>query len=133
MKDVNKIILIGRLGADPVHRETKAGMPVIHFSVATSRRIPVRSGAEGELLREETQWHRIVAWGKQGVACAQFLKKGAPVYVEGMVRTSKYKDKDGESRYSFEVHADTVSFLGQAAGTRLTAAESDLRPSPQPG
>jgi single-strand DNA-binding protein len=118
MKDVNKIILIGRLGADPVQRETKSGVPVVHFPIATSRR--VREEGEAEGFNEETEWHRVVAWGKQAETCAQYLKKGEAVFIEGMMRSRKYDGKDGHSRIAFEVHADNVSFLG---GRRSPAPE----------
>ncbi len=126
MKDVNKIILIGRLGADPVQRETKAGLPVVQFPLATTRRTrdgtPDENGEEG--LNEETQWHRVVAWGKQGENCAQYLKKGAPVFIEGMVRSRKFDAKDGTSRLSFEVHADYVNFLGWPSRGRSEDGQS---------
>lgn len=112
MKDVNKIILIGRLGADPVLRETKTGAVVVHFPVATSRRVKSTEPNEDETKVEETQWHRIVAWGRQGETCAQYLRKGQKVYVEGSILSRKYEGKDGNERMSFEVIADTVSFLG---------------------
>lgn len=119
MKDVNKIILIGRLGADPILRETKTGAVVVHFPVATARRVkptePLTDETETkkeETRLEETQWHRIVAWGRQGEVCAQYLKKGQKVYVEGSVLSRKYEAKDGSEKMSFEVVAETVSFLG---------------------
>lgn len=113
MKDVNKIILIGRLGADPILRETKTGAVVVHFPVATSRWVKPTEPTEGEpKAAEETQWHRIVAWGRQGEVCAQYLKKGQKVYVEGSVLSRKYEGKDGTERMSFEVIAENVSFLG---------------------
>lgn len=121
MKDVNKIILIGRLGADPVHRETKSGTSVVQFSLATSRRYREQSEGGEETQTEETQWHKIVAWGKQGEACAQYLRKGQPVYVEGMVKSRKYEARDGSSRLSFEVHADSISFLGGGGGSAREA------------
>lgn len=125
MKDVNKIILLGRLGADPIQRETKSGTVVVHFPVATSRRLREDGESEGESFTEETQWHRIVAWGKRGEHCALYLRKGNRVYVEGSVRTRKYDTKDGEARIAFEIHADEVSFLGGASGgeRREQAAE----------
>ncbi len=117
MKDVNKIILVGRLGADPVARETKNGIPVIHFPVATSRRLKGEVTEEGGAIGaavEETQWHRVIAWGKQGEICSQYLRKGQSVYVEGSVRTRKFEAKDGAERIAFEVHAESVSFLGRS-------------------
>lgn len=122
MKDINKVILVGRIGADPVQRETKNGTAVVHFPLATTRRI--QQGPEnGESLTEETQWHRIVAWGKQGENCAQFLKKGASVYVEGSIRSHKYDGKDGAQRIAFEVHAENVSFLSNSRSKTAETGE----------
>jgi single-strand DNA-binding protein len=118
MMDVNKVILVGRLGAEPVQRETKAGNPVTSFSLATSRRVRVEGDAEGQPTGEETVWHRVVVWGRQGETCAQYLHKGHAVYVEGAVRSRKYDAKDGTQRTTFEVHADVVSFLGGAGARR---------------
>lgn len=114
MRDVNKIILLGRLGADPVQRATKTGLPVVHFPLATSRKVHTENDLEGRPTGEETQWHRVVVWGKQGETCAQFLRKGQPVYVEGNFRSRKFDGKDGAERMSFEVHAENVVFLGGA-------------------
>lgn len=115
MKDVNKVILVGRLGADPIQRSTQAGRSVVNFSVATSRK--TKEAAEGQNEARETQWHRVVAWGKEGEACAQYLRKGAPVFVEGMLRSHEYEAANGK-RTSYEIHAERVSFLpfrGRAA------------------
>ena len=124
MKDVNKIILIGRLGADPILRETKTGAVVVHFPVATSRRVKSTEPSESEPKTEETQWHRIVAWGRQGETCAQYLKKGQKVYVEGSILSRKYEAKDGTEKMSFEVIAETVSFLGGGKAASDTATSS---------
>lgn len=112
MKDVNRVILLGRLGGNPTHRQTKTGLSVAQFSMATSRRL-YREDSSGTTSdpQQETQWHRVVVWGKQGENCAQFLKKGNPVYVEGYLRSRNYEDKTGAQRTSFEVHAENVSFL----------------------
>ncbi|OFZ55878.1 MAG: hypothetical protein A2428_06470 [Bdellovibrionales bacterium RIFOXYC1_FULL_54_43] len=115
MQDVNKIILVGRLGANPILRETKAGTSVVHFPLATSRRLRDDGEERDEPSHSEvTQWHRVVVWGKLGEFCSQYLKKGHPVYVEGSFRSHKYDTKEGESRVAFEVHAEKVSFLGSA-------------------
>lgn len=134
MRDVNKVILIGRLGADPIQRLTQSGMPVVSFSVATARSLgkgskqlefsvtddserdvedqeSSKSPVEVSEPKKETQWHRCVAWGKQGVTCAQYLKKGSRVYVEGSVRSRKFTTEQGDMRYVTEVHANEVSFL----------------------
>lgn len=114
MKDVNKIILIGRLGADPVRRETKKGIAVVNFPLATTRRVRRDADDENGSVEEETQWHRIVVWNRQAEVCAQYLKKGDPVYVEGEVRSHRYQDKEGVNRTSFEVHSERVGFLGKS-------------------
>jgi single-strand DNA-binding protein len=118
MKDVNKVILVGRLGADPVSRETKSGLAVASFTVATSR----KGKEEGEI---QTQWHKVVAWGKQAEACSAYLKKGHSVFVEGTMRTHKYEGKDGNSRTAFEVHVDDISFLTRGGGRRQEAVAED--------
>ena len=148
MKDVNKVILVGRLGADPIQRHTKSGFPVAHFAVATSRRIykdntsasPPNENSESSANTvtsaksesspahspahvEETQWHQIVAWGKQGEACTQYLKKGHSVYVEGMIKSRNWESKDGSQRTSFEIHSENISFLGWPKGEATSEAE----------
>jgi single-strand DNA-binding protein len=134
MKDVNKVILVGRLGKDPVQTATKKGTTVVHFPLATSRRVSSEQEGEGGLEpgarppgtypKEETQWHRVVAWGKQGELCAQFLKKGQPVYVEGSYRSRKYQTQDGQERYMHEVHAESVVFLSQRRRAPEASEES---------
>jgi single-strand DNA-binding protein len=148
MKDVNKIILVGRVGAEPVRRETRSGLAVTHFPVATSRRLrgPAEDGAGGAAEAggspvEETEWHRIVVWGREAELCSRHLRKGQTVFVEGMVRTRRFDAKDGTSRIAFEVHADQVSFIGAPRGLRLAghpggeieadaAEDVDSAPSP---
>ncbi len=127
MKDFNKIILLGRLGADPIVRETKTGQSVTHFPLATSRRVASQADASGETAErvEETQWHRVVVWGKQGQACAQYLKKGQSVLVEGSMRSHKYEGKDGKERISLEVYAENVSFLPSGRKRESQASHAD--------
>jgi len=108
-RDVNKVILMGRLGADPVQRATKNGTTVVHFPLATSRR--TQAEEEGGEPKSETVWHRVIVWGKQGEHCAQYLKKGQSAYVEGSFRSRKFDGKDGAERFSYEVHAQEVNFL----------------------
>jgi single-stranded DNA-binding protein len=159
MKDMNKVILVGRLGADPVQRTTKRGVTVVNFPMATSRRVAAavkeiaesdkaedsdlspddapdenrsmgesqesdanrddEAGVEGAasvaITVEETQWHRIVVWGRQAESCSRYLKKGEKVLVEGSVRSRKYTAKDGSDRYAFEIQAENVHFLGGGA------------------
>ncbi|PRQ02372.1 Single-stranded DNA-binding protein [Enhygromyxa salina] len=109
MSGVNKVILIGNLGRDPELRYTQSGSPVANLSVATTRKW--RNKQTNELV-EETEWHRISVFGQQAEHCNNYLSKGRQVYVEGRLRTRSYDDKDGIKRYSTEVVADTVQFLG---------------------
>ncbi len=114
MRDLNQVNLMGRLGAGPVLRQTKTGSSVANFSLATSRRFPrriVEGGQEPEFV-EETEWHKIVVWGKQAELCCQYLKKGDPVYLAGSIRSHSYVDQSGSARTAYEVHADEVHFLG---------------------
>lgn len=131
MKDLNKVLLIGRLGNDPIRRETKTGRPVANFSLATSRLVsdgePVEEGEEPG-KREETDWHSVVVWGRQAEVCYQFLRKGRMVYVEGALRRRSYTNKDGQQRISYEVHADSVGFLNGFGGSSLNR-ESDAETS----
>jgi single-strand DNA-binding protein len=106
---VNKVILIGNLGKDPELRYTQGGGPVANLSVATTRKW--RNKQSNELV-EETEWHRVSVFGQQAEHCNNYLSKGRMVYVEGRLRTRSYDDKDGVKRYSTEVIADTVQFLG---------------------
>jgi single-strand DNA-binding protein len=109
MSGVNKVILIGNLGRDPELRYTQSGTPVASLSVATTRKW--RNKQTNELV-EETEWHRVSVFGQQAEHCNNYLSKGRQVYVEGRLRTRSYEDKDGIKRYSTEIVADTVQFLG---------------------
>lgn len=106
MAGVNKAIIIGNLGRDPEMRHTQGGTAVATLNVATTRKY-----MRGQESVEETEWHRITVWGKQAESCNQYLRKGRQVYIEGRLRTSSY-EKDGIKRYSTEIVADTVQFLG---------------------
>jgi single-strand DNA-binding protein len=106
---VNKVILIGNLGRDPELRYTQGGGPVASLSVATTRKW--RNKQSNELV-EETEWHRVSVFGPQAEHCNSYLSKGRMVYVEGRLRTRSYDDKDGVKKYSTEIIADTVQFLG---------------------
>ena len=121
---MNKIILVGRVGSEPVRRETKNGTSVTNFSVATSRRMATEELDENGRPKEETQWHQIVAWGKQGDSCASYLHKGSAVLIEGSLKSRKYEGKDGSKKMSFEIHAETVNFLGQKRNETTEALAS---------
>lgn len=105
---VNKVIIVGNLGKDPEVRFTPGGKALARFPVATSERWTDQDGNR----QERTEWHNVVVWGKQAETCGQYLAKGRQVYVEGSLRTRQYDDKDGNRRYTTEVVARDVRFLG---------------------
>ncbi len=109
MASVNKIILVGNLGADPETRYLPSGDAVCNIRIATTDR--VRDKASGD-YKENTEWHRIVFFGKLAEIAGQYLKKGRQVYVEGRIRTSKWQDKEGNERYTTEIVANEMTMLG---------------------
>ncbi|MBI5583736.1 MAG: single-stranded DNA-binding protein [Deltaproteobacteria bacterium] len=109
MASVNKVILIGNLGADPELRYTAGGMAVAKFSLATKE-----SWTKDGNKEERTEWHRIVAWGKLGEICGEYLAKGKPVYIEGRIQTRAWEDKEGNKRYTTEIVAQNMQMLGSA-------------------
>jgi len=114
MAGVNKAILIGNLGRDPELRYTQNGQAVVNFTLATTENWSDRSTGEKQ---ERTEWHRIVAWGRTGEICAQYLSKGRTVYVEGRIQTREWEDKEGQKRRTTEINAQTVQFLGGPRGS----------------
>jgi single-strand DNA-binding protein len=108
MAGINKVILIGRLGNDPELRYTADGTAVTNFRVATSDEWTDKTTNE---KKERTEWHRIVTWRKLAELCSEYLTKGRQVYVEGKLQTRSW-DKDGITRYSTEIVASDVQFLG---------------------
>lgn len=113
MKSVNKVIIVGNLAADPEMRYTSTGTAVAHFRLATNE---TWTGKDGK-KEERTEWHRVTAWGKLGEICGEYLSKGRQVYIEGKLRTSSWETKEGEKRYSTEINASDVVFLGGGKGT----------------
>jgi single-strand DNA-binding protein len=113
MAGVNKVILIGNLGRDPELRYTQSGQPVANFTLATTESWSKRDGSGRE---EKTEWHRIVAWGRTGELCAQYLAKGRTVYVEGRLQTREWEDREGKKQRTTEVVAQTVQVLGGNRG-----------------
>lgn len=112
MAGLNKVMVIGNLGADPEMRYMSDGTAMTSFRVASSRNF---SGPDGE-RREETEWFAVVTWRKLAEQCSQFLQKGRRVYVEGRLRTRSWDGPDGQKRYRTEVVADHVLFLDRAGG-----------------
>lgn len=116
---VNKVLLIGRLGADPELRYTADGVPVATFNVATSETFKDRSGTK----QERTEWHRVVAWRKLGEISGEYLKKGKLVYIEGKIQSREYEAKDGTKRKTFEIIASEMKMLGTAGDGRQAGEE----------
>ena len=108
---VNKVILLGRLGQDPELKYTPAGAAVCNFSLATSENWTDKSGQK----QERTEWHRVVVWGKLAELCNQYLSKGRQAFVEGRLQTRSWDDKQGQKRYTTEINATTVQFIGGQA------------------
>ena len=114
MSGVNKVILIGNLGADPEVRHLQNDVTVANFNLATSETYKDRQTGE---KREQTEWHRVVVWRGLAEVVEKYLKKGSKVYVEGKLRTRKW-EKDGIDRYTTEIMADEMSLLERPTGER---------------
>ena len=137
---LNKVMIIGNLGADPEMRYTANGSAVTEFRVAVNRNYTTNEGER----REETEWFRIVTWNRLAETCSQYLSKGRQVYVEGRLRTRSWEGQDGVTRYTTEVIAQEVRFLGNRrdaegggfAGAPAVAvgadAEGDIEPDDLP-
>jgi single-strand DNA-binding protein len=127
MAGVNKVIIVGHLGADPEVRYTQGGQAVASFNVATSETFNDKNGER----QERTEWHRIVAWAKLAELCGEYLRKGRQAYIEGRLQTRQWDDKDGNKRYTTEIVAQTVQFLG-GRGDNAGAPRSDEGGAPAP-
>lgn len=120
---INKIILIGRLGVNPEVRYTTSGMAVVNFTLATNEAWTDKNGQK----QERTEWHRVVVWGKLAELCAQYLCKGKRAYVEGKLQTRQWQDKGGQIKYTTEVQAQVVQFLGADEEVKkLSSAQDDF-------
>jgi single-strand DNA-binding protein len=128
MSGVNKVILIGNLGADPEVRYTAGGQAVANLRLATTERWINKSGERAE----NTEWHRVVAWGKLAETCGQYLQKGKQIYVEGKIRTRQWQDQTGQKRYTTEVVANNLVMLGRA-GERAEMPEEGVTVPPDDG
>src|SRR5436189_5323496 len=113
MASVNKVIIVGNLGADPETRYTPSGDAVTNIRVATTDRWKDKTSGE---MKEATEWHRIAFFGRLAEVAGEYLKKGSQVYVEGSLRTRKWQNKDGQDRYSTEIRADEMKMLGRREG-----------------
>lgn len=146
---VNKVILVGRLGADPESRSTPNGVQVCNLRLATNHVAYDRDGNKNE----STEWHRVVMFGRQAEVCEQYLRKGSQVYIEGRIQTRKYTDRDGIERYATEIIGEKMQMLpsgkdddktrsdwgksdgfesqGKAPGNDYAAAKGGARPQQQ--
>jgi len=112
-RGVNKVILVGNLGADPETRSMPSGMTVTNIRIATTESWKDKaSGAQ----QERTEWHSIALFGRLGEIAAEYLRKGSQVFIEGRLRTRKWQDKQGNDRYTTEIIADNMQMLGARAG-----------------
>lgn len=125
---VNKVILIGNLGADPEVRYSQTGTAVANFRIATTENWKKPDGSK----EEQTEWHRIVAFARLGEICGEYLSKGSKVYIEGRLQTRKWEDRDGNTRYTTEIVAREMKMLG-ARGAGGGAGQSEEEPPfPEP-
>ena len=132
MAGVNKVIIVGHLGADPEVRYTQGGQAVASFNIATSETFNDKNGER----QERTEWHKIVVWAKLAELCGEYLRKGRQAYIEGRLQTRQWDDKDGNKRYTTEIVAQTVQFLGgrgdnAGAGPRTDEGGAQA-PAPRP-
>ena len=120
---LNRVMIIGRLGADPELRYTQAGQPICSLRVATDESYTDKDGNRVE----RTEWHSVVAFSKTADHCNQFLHKGSLVYVEGKLATRKWQDQKGQDRYTTEIRADRVQFLEKRENGPQKPAQSKER------
>ncbi|HTJ82794.1 MAG TPA: single-stranded DNA-binding protein, partial [Polyangiaceae bacterium] len=109
---LNRVMLLGNLGADPELRYTQGGQAVLNVRLATTESYLDKD----RVRRERTDWHSVVIWGKRGEALAKILAKGSTIFVEGSIRTSSYDDKEGNKRYKTEINANNVILAGRGGG-----------------
>lgn len=119
-RGINKVILIGNLGADPEVRYMPSGSAVVNLRIATTESFKDKETGQQQ---ERTEWHRVAMFGRLGEIAGEYLRKGSQVYIEGRLRTRKWQDKDGNDRYSTEIIADEMQMLGgRGAGAAGAAA-----------
>jgi len=124
---INKAILIGNLGAAPEVRYTQTGTAVTSFNLATTE-----TWVKDNKKEEKTEWHRIVAFGRLGEICGEYLSKGSKVYIEGRIQTRQWDDKDGNKRYTTEIVAREMKMLSPKGGSDQGASYHEDPPMPEP-
>ena len=122
MSSVNKALIIGNLGQDPEIKYTQSGSPVANLSVATSERWKDKNTGE---QKEQTEWHRVVVFGRLAEIAEQYLKKGSKVFIEGKIQTRDWEDAEGNKKYTTEVVAREMTMLDSRASTDSSASSSD--------
>jgi single-strand DNA-binding protein len=132
MASVNKVILVGNLGRDPELRTFPNGDQIANVTLATTDKWKDKASGEP---REHTEWHRLVFSGRLAEIAGQYLRKGAPIYVEGSIRTRKWQDQSGQDRYSTDIRVDQMQMLGSRQGAgepRGDDGYGDARPAAPP-
>ena len=127
-RSLNKVMLIGRLGRDPEIRYSTDGLAIANFSVATDESYKDKSGNR----QTQTEWHRIVAFGKLAEICGEYLMKGRLVYIEGRIRTRSWTDKNGEKKYTTEIIANNMFILDSKgdSSTKVSAHVEEVQAEP---
>src|SRR5215475_6880055 len=125
----NKITIVGYLGRDPELRYTPQGTALCKMSIATTER---RKSVAGE-MEEHTTWFRVTAWGRQAELANEYLAKGRQAYIEGRLRLEEYTDREGQKRFSAEVSASEIQFLGQRTELPNTATHEEVANADRPG
>jgi single-strand DNA-binding protein len=126
---INKALIMGHLGRDPDIRYTNTGTAVCTLSIATTEKHKAADGS----VKETTEWHKVIVWQKQAENCHKYLKKGSMAYVEGRIQTRSWEDNTGQKRYSTEIIAQSVQFIGKPAGVSAPSEQAvppDLGPEP---
>jgi single-strand DNA-binding protein len=122
-RGINKVILIGNLGADPETRAMPSGMTVANIRVATSENWKDKQSGEN---KERTEWHNVAMFGRLGEIAGEYLKKGSKVYIEGSLRTRKWQDKSGNDRYTTEIIANEMQMLDSRGGGGMGGGGGDF-------
>ncbi len=132
-RGINKVIIVGNLGQDPDTRYSPSGAAVTNFTVATNESWKDKETGE---QKDRTEWHKITMFGRLAEVSAEYLRKGSQVYIEGKLRTEKWKDKDGNERYTTKIIADEMQMLGGRGGggapMQDSGASQGAPPSPPP-
>ena len=128
-KSLNKVTLLGRIGADPEIKYTQSGQAVCTLNIATNQSWKDEAG----VLQTRTDWHRVVAWGKLAETCHEYLKKGSKLYVEGSLHTRQYDDKDGQKKYITEIKMNEMIMLDSRGSSEGGYSKSTPVSNIQPG